>query len=819
MARSLRFFFARLAKRAQLYWGRTESQSAIRACVVAVCAAPVLFVLCAFAASLFTIGIDRRPPSLLLVDRYHAFIGAIENEKGGFGYWPLPDTLPEKIPLALKAAEDHRFERHLGVDLYAVARAIIGNCTNKQFSGASTIAMQVARMQGAGTRRNIFFKAREAFTAVWLTLFHGRDRVLRRYLTIAPYGNRIAGINYAARRYFKKPLADMSWAQTALLTAIPNAPGTMNIYGSRGLDAAKRRARRILNRVRQLDWIAGHEYQNAIRELAEMTQPVKELRQDNMIHPILAVERDWANRSAEFELDPYNPTLRLTLDQTMQDMAAEIAMRHMDTLRTRGAGNIAIMILKRENGEILGYCGSDGYFDDLYAGQIDYADVKRSTGSLLKPFLYAFGMEWNGYTPATLLTDVGLYFGDGEKPFVPRNYDDHFLGPVLYKFALANSRNVPAVQVLQDVGLERSYRRLAALGLTPDDGNAGHYGLGLAVGNLYCSLHDLCTAYLALANEGRMLSTHWFYGERDSLVKQGVEREVALQIQRILSDPQARLPSFPRGSYLEYSYPAALKTGTSRGYRDAWTIGWSDEFLVGVWIGRHDNEPTKELSGFSAAAPVVQDIFANLHPERSEGLDNMRFPAPQGFEPFRVNTLTGERNNSHAPFSTTIYLKPGTEPTTFSNLERWLPVDKRNGLLASRRCPGRHVESRRFIALPSIFKDWALAQNLPLPPGEYSPLCDNAPIIHEFDVSIVCPQKSARLFIDPEMPPEQNVLMLNCMVEPRVAKIMWLVNGKEFAVTSYPYRQPWRFSPGVHTFQVQVPYTNCVSDPVKIEVF
>ncbi|MFW6245120.1 MAG: transglycosylase domain-containing protein [Fibrobacterota bacterium] len=785
-----------------------------------IAALPFFCVYLAFIASLFTISLKSANSSLLLVDRYHSFIGALENESGNFGHWPLPDTLPPKIPVLLKAAEDHRFDNHFGVDLYATGRAFIGNYFTKQeFSGGSTIAMQVARMQGAGTHRSLFFKMRESFTAIWLTLIFGRDRVLRHYLTIAPYGNRISGINYAARRYFKKPLADLSWAEAALLTAVPNAPGIMNLYRENGFRAAGKRAKRIINRAWELEWIDKEEKEFALKELENLPLPTKELRQDNMLHPILAVNKHIESRNSDVKLDPHNPTLRLTLDTDIQNVATTAAYNHMEKLRPKGADNIGILVLKRETGEILAYCGSDYYFDDAHAGQIDFVDVKRSTGSALKPFIYAYGMEWRGYTPATLLTDIGLYFGDGEQPFIPRNYDNQFLGPVLYKFALANSRNIPAIQVLRDVGLDFTYKRLAGLELTVDDGNADHYGLGLAVGNLYCSLHQLCQAYLVLANEGLQKRTHWLYGERDSSETRLIDQSVALQIQRILSDPQARLPSFPRGSFLEYPYPVALKTGTSRGHRDAWTIGWSDTYLVGVWIGRHDHESIKELSGFSAAAPVVQGIFAQLHPERKEGLSNLRFPSPDGYKPYRINTLTGELNSEHSPFTTTVYLKPGTEPTTFSQIERWLPVDKRNGLLASPYCPQKYVISKRFIALPSIFKDWAEVQDLKLPPEDYSPLCDGAPVVHDYDISIISPQNKSRLFIDPEMPGQQNILMLNCMVEPRASEVVWIVDGKEYSVTKYPYREAWPLSPGEHTFQARIPYTQCVSKVVKIEVY
>lgn len=761
--------------------------------------------------------LDPRPTALL-VDRHYRFLAELENSEGGFGYWPLPDPLPEKIEVCARAAEDRRFYSHPGVDIRAIGRALVDNYVRRRgFSGASTIAMQVARLQHPAGR-TWHAKLREAFTALWLTALHGRTRVLRQYLTIAPYGNRIAGINYAARRYYQKPLADLSWAEAALLTAVPNAPGAMNLHRKAGRMRASARAVKIIRRARDYGWLDSAVAEDALREIPQVNPPGREHRSDNTLHAVIAAAES-TQRNGMNAGSSHNPTVRLALDANLQDTVQSIAMGHMDRLRKYDAGNIGVLVLERKTGEVLSYLGSELYFDAANAGAIDYVRTPRSTGSLLKPFIYAFGMEWNGCTPATLLTDVGLHFGDGTQPFVPRNYDSEYLGPVLYSVALANSRNIPAVQVLRDVGLDLVYRKMAALGLTEDDGRADYYGLGLAVGNLYSSLYSLCGAYLSLANEGRSVRPHLVYGDRDPVRRQMIDRDAAMQIQLILSDPQARLPSFPRGGFLEYPFPVAVKTGTSRGHRDAWAIAWSDTYLVGVWIGRHDNASTKGLNGYGAAAPVVKDILLGLHPERADGFANVRFPPPEGFRKLLVSRLTGERADTATPFATEAWFRPGTEPLTTSHALQWLRVDSRNGLLATPQCPDRYVEPRRFFVLPPLFKDWAAAQGLPTPPSLYSPLCGGGPMVDSYDVEVVSPTDKARLFVDPEMPERDNVVVLNCRVNPRAGEVMWLVDGREYDVAPYPYTTEWPIETGRHTFKAVVPYTTFESRAVEIEVF
>jgi penicillin-binding protein 1C len=773
-----------------------------------------------FTISLFHAQIIPYSPTLLLEDRYQNFIASFENEESQFGFWPLPQTLPQKVVATTIAAEDWRFKSHSGVDLRSVFRAFFSNyITKESYSGASTIAMQVVRMQSKKRNRSLFRKSHEALSAVWMTALHGRDEVMRHYLTIAPYGNRIAGINYASRRYYQKPLVDLSWAEAALLSALPNAPGRMNLYSESGRYRARKRAKSILKKAHHLGYITTKDLKDAINELYYLEIPKREKRPLNMIHAMHRA-RDYIKANPDkVQFDPLNPTIRLTLDSDLHDTVHTVLKKHFRRNIKFDADNISTIVLDRASGDILSYHGSESYFNNQFFGQINFAEIKRSTGSLLKPFIYGAGMEFNGYTPTTLLTDIGLYFGGGTTAFTPHNYDKKYLGPVLYKTALANSRNVPAVQVLKDVGAELFYQRLTQLGIAPDDGNHDYYGLGIAVGNFYASLYSMAQGYLTLANEGVKSEINWLYGFKHHKGKQLIDRDISLQVQRMLSDPLARLPSFPRGGFLEYPFPVALKTGTSRGYRDAWCIGWSDTYLVATWIGKANNRPMKGISGYGGAAPVVQDIFKKLHRDRFGGLDNISFPPPKGYKPYNINTLTGELATQSSAWSTMEYFLPGTEPTKKSNPFRWIQIDKRTGLLATPYCNSDYIISKKFLHLPSIFKDWADAQGLPVPPTRYCALCGATQAVEKYALNITAPIPNSIIYIDPEMPEEYSTITLNCAVKPQSKSVLWEVDGKEYKVVEYPYKVQWNLKSGKHVFRVKIPGTPFVSRGVSIEVY
>ncbi len=773
---------------------------------------------------LFDARLAPRAPSLHLLDRNWNFIAAVPTEAGDFGYWELPDTLPTALVTATLAAEDRRFRSHPGVDFRAIGGSLWDNYVKRRPQrGASTLAMQLARLQREGGS-GWYWKLHDASAALVFTARLGRDSVLREYLRYAPYGNRISGAGCAARRYFRKPAQDLSLAESALLAAIPKAPSRLNLFQPTGLERARLRASLIIQRAHRYGFIDAPVRDGALAELAALRVPSRQARNANILH--------FLRQAALYAPAALHPRgeIRTTLDARLQDTVQGILRSELPKLLEWEAGNAAALVLDAGTGQVLAYVGSQDYFDPR-GGAIDCAALPRSTGSLLKPFIYEMGMEAKGYTAATVLTDLGHDFGAGDRSFVPENFDHKYMGPVLYKAALANSRNIPAVEVLKAVGVDDFYRRCIALGLTRDDGQAARYGLGLSIGGLYCSLQQLGAAYLTLANQGRKTELVWDLaeggspaGKPGSLPASSLRRErifpsdLAMQTMRFLSDPVARLPAFPRGGNLEYPFAVAAKTGTSEGFRDSWCMTVSDKYLVGIWIGNVDFRPSKSLSGYEGAARIAKRIQYALHPERVDGLSDVEFPPPQGYAPVPICRLTGKRADRNTPYATTEYFRPGSEPLEFSNVQQTLPVDKRNGLLAYPGCKVP-LQYRRFTVLDPQYQDWAASQGLEVPPDRYSPDCGGAPIVEAYALSVTSPRSGSRFFLDPEMPGGKSLLPITCRVFPPPASVLWLVNGEETEVVKYPFTLKWPMRPGSFQFQAVVSGSQFRSAPVKIEVF
>ncbi|MCP4899226.1 MAG: glycosyl transferase, partial [bacterium] len=358
---------------------------------VVVCMSLVVFT-CLFVTVWSRAHLNSPVCSVLLRDRHHRFLGEVGGDPElGFGYWKLQE-LPDRVVAATLIVEDRRFWRHPGVDSRALIRAAWQNLSHhERISGASTLAMQVARMQNPG-RRTYLRKGVEALTALVLTTREGREAVLRHYLEIVPYGNRIHGISYAARRYLDKPVADLSWAEVAFLTAIPQAPTHMNPFEPRGRDRAIVRGKRILSLLRQEGSLSLTEYELATTEISGLRVPLRGQRPRHAMHAVLAYQRLLAQPEHRATIAA-NPVVTTTIDLQLQREVAWKTLEAVDSWDHRGAGNGAVIVLDRKTREVLAWIGSTDYFDDNHAGAIDYARVSRSPGSTLKPFLYALALE------------------------------------------------------------------------------------------------------------------------------------------------------------------------------------------------------------------------------------------------------------------------------------------------------------------------------------------------------------------------------------------------------------------------------------------
>jgi len=757
---------------------------------------------------------DLRSPAstLLLHDRNGAFLAEVGAERDdAFGYWPVA-RLPERVVAAVLAVEDRRFWIHPGIDAVAVVRALKQNIGNqRRISGASTLAMQIARMQDPGAR-TYSRKLVEALTALLLTARHGREELLSHYLRLVPYGNRVHGIAYAARRYLDKPVDDLSWAETAFLCAIPQAPARMNPFRASGRRRAARRGLEILARLHEDGTLSDEEYALAQEQIPALRVPSPRERPLGALHAVLRLEQRFRAPESRALLAQH-PIVRTTLDLDLQEEVAWQTLRAVDRWEAHGARNAAAIVLDRHTNEVLAWVGSTDYFDERHAGSIDYTRVPRSPGSALKPFIYALALERGAISAATILDDLERGAGG------IANSDQRFLGPLLPRVALANSRNVPAAGLLDRVGLGEGYDFLGDLGLHDGTAPSRRYGLGLAIGGLPVTLEQLVRGYSALAGEGRLSEPIWYEGQAESsrrVLSESAARQVAL----FLSDPLARLPSFPRMGATEYPYPVAVKTGTSSRYRDAWAVGFSTRYLVGVWIGDPDFRPMNRVSGYRAAAPLVQSIIGALHGDQADGLEDLSFPPPRGYRAQRLCALTGSRATSACDTVHLEWLRPGEEPVNACTAHVRVAIDMRTGSVASAATPAASREPRTFTDLPPRYAAWAAGAGLPRLPGLTRVSSRQLPAdsARAPRVSLTAPENGLRVLRDPETPMAQATLALEATVDPPVPQIVWYVDGEPFQVADYPYTARWTLEPGEHSFQARLPHTAGASGKARVIV-
>ncbi len=730
-------------------------------------------------------------PTPVLTDRHGVFLTQIGHEETGahgryveYGYWPV-SPIPDRVARATLGLEDRRFWQHPGVDPIALVRAAWQNISSgRRVSGASTIAMQIARMQHP-RERSLWAKVVEAGTAIALTLRYSRPELLAHYLRLVPYGNGSHGIAHAARWYFDKPVEDLGWAEIALLSAVPQAPTLHNPMTVQGMARAVRRAGQALDELARQGEIPPDELAVARTQLTQMRPPHAPRRPD-AYQAILRL-REMVGRDGARDLDPRDPRVRTRIDLGMQQQVTQLLRQLLPEWREAGAQQAAAMVVQRRTREVLAAVGSVGYADTP-GGAIDFTRIERSPGSTLKPFIYALALERNQMDPASILGDMP------EGAAGISNVDGRFLGPLLPRQALANSRNVPATNLLRRVGIQSGFSFLRELGVHNQIAPAEDFGLSMVIGSLPTSMDHLLRAYGALAEDGMLADLDWYQGAPRAAPQRVLSTRTARQITQFLSDPLARMPSFPRFGATEYPFAVALKTGTSQGYRDAWIVAWSQDYMVAVWVGRADAGTMVQLSGGRVAASMAQAILLKLHEATPGDLLDTHFPAPEGLTQVELCAFTGLLNVGACNQTFQEYVDPANMPAP--ELVR-VAED------------GRTVQ--RVISVLPDYRRWAVEQGFQL---QQDPVSAEAPV----HLSITTPEREAKFWRNPEVPAHLNRLALRVVTEPRVSQVVWYVDGKPFAVTSPDQPVYWPMQQGQHLFQVRLPYRPEASRVVRVVI-
>jgi penicillin-binding protein 1C len=678
------------------------------------------------------------PYSTLVEDRDGRLLGAII---AGDGQWrfPPPDSLPERMKACIILFEDKNFLHHPGVDLSALGRALYLNLKyRKVVSGGSTISMQVIRLMRKSMPRTINEKVLEISLAIRLELMYSKEEILAIYLSHAPFGGNVVGLEAASWRYFGCPPAMLTWADAATLAVLPNAPALIHPGRNRVLLEQKRNA--LLGRLLAAGTIDTLTWSLSLAE----PLPAEPLPLPQHAPHLLA--RIHGSRQGM--------RTRTTVDIHLQQAVQELLNRHVQRLRQNHVHNAAALLLEVESGQVLAWAGNTTLEGDLHGEMVDIVMAPRSSGSVLKPLLYAACLQDGVLLPATLVADVPSRM----QGFTPKNFSDTYDGAVPAGRALSRSLNIPAVKMLQAYGVERFHSLLGDLGFSSIDRPAFHYGLSLILGGAEVTLWELAGVYAGMSrtlNHFYASSGQYF---QEDLFPPGVlmdERRqgagsgktarrleaapvwLAYKAMEEVNRPEMR----EQPGLFSSSRRLAWKTGTSFGFRDAWALGTDPAYVVAVWAGNAGGEGRPGLTGLNAAAPLMFEIFDLL-------------PAVDWFDqPFdemaRIAccSQSGYRAGPYCTLVDSTWVPQAglrTEPCPYHRL---LHLDRSRQYRLSGDCaePAEMVQEAWFV-LPPVM-EWFYRANNPwyreVPPYRY----DCRPEEQSGRMAFIYPDPHARIYV------------------------------------------------------------------------
>ncbi len=536
----------------------------------------------------------------------------------------LPLTkVPKSVQYATIAIEDKDFYRHGAVDFRGIVRAFYSTFFNKQLQGGSTLTQQLVKNSLLTQDRTWQRKIKEILLSFATEVLYSKRSILEMYLNQVPYGGTAYGIQAAARTYFGKDVSALSLAESAFLAGLPQSPSSFSPYGThpeQGLD----RQKSVLSEMRKQGYITSAQEKEAASEELQFKKITNEIKAP---HFVFYVKDLLTQKYGQATVETGGLIVKTSLDLSLQDYAQATVAAEIERLKYNHVGNGAALITNPSTGEILAMVGSKDYFDSEN-GNVNITLAKLQPGSSIKPINFATGLI-KGYTAATPFIDQALCFG-GNPPYCPKNYDNKFHGAVQMRFALGNSFNIPAVEMLKLNGIEAMIATASAMGITtftePD-----RYGLSLTLGGGEVKMVDMATAFGVFANSGYRIDLHPILKVTNAkgvtleeyipppnaiFGKKVIPSGVAYIISQILMDNGARLQAFGPNSELKLgNQPVSVKTGTTNDYRDNWTIGYTHgpSYLVVTWVGNNDRTPMNGVvSGITGAAPIWHDLMSHL---------------------------------------------------------------------------------------------------------------------------------------------------------------------------------------------------------------
>jgi len=730
--------------------------------------------------------------SVRVLDRHGRLLREVRAKDGARSAW-VSRGEAQLVVDALVATEDKRFLSHHGVDYLAVMRAALANVTHgRAVSGASTLTMQLARTVRPH-ERTLAGKFMEAALALRIEREIGKDEIVEQYLNRVDFGPNLRGVGGASRAYFDKAPSELSLGEATLLAGAVRGPTYYDLR--KRPEAAIARRRLVLLRMRD----AGFTDEAKASRAAD--EPVVLQARSSVFGAPHFVRALFAGDLSATPV-PAAATVTTTLDSELQRAAELATQRALEPLVVKHVTAASVVVIENATGDVLAYVGSPDFFDVAREGQNDGVLALRQPGSTLKPFVYELAMERLHFTPATTLPDIELHLQGPTGDFAPSDYDMAFRGPVRMREALGNSLNVPAVVAADKVGIDALLQRLRALGFALPE-SAQTYGAALALGDGEVSLLQLANAYATLARGGVMKAPRVTLDGKVGDETRVTDELATARITDILKDKRARLASFGEDSVLEQPFDAAGKTGTSKGYRDNWAVGYTRSITVAAWVGNFDGSAMDHVSGITGAGPLLHEVLAAAMQTR-EKLPLPVIASESPLERVAICPLSGMKVTDACKehmFEWFTHAEAAELPSC--ELHERVRIDARNGKRAGSGSSDRCVEvvDKVFERYPPEYASWAAGANRPVAPLEYSGDCpDDGPAraATSGPLFIRSPAPDARYVIDPDRPRAIQVLPVSVVAPQGAEEVSLLVDGAPVARARSPFDLRWTLEPGDH---------------------
>lgn len=701
------------------YWGRGRGVRLLLALLL------IWFYFC-LPQTLFDV-----PYSTVVVDRHGELLGARIASDGQWRFPPRHDV-PEKIKVCLTEFEDRHFYRHWGVNPLAIGRAVVQNLKQKRIvSGGSTLTMQTIRL-ARNRPRTFGEKFIEMIWATRLEFRYSKEEILSLYVSHAPFGGNVVGLDAAAWRYYGHPAEELSWAEAATLAVLPNAPAMVHLSRSRQLLLDKRN--RLLSQLYKKGILDTSSYELALSEpLPQEPLPLPQTA------PHL-VNYFYKERKGEY--------VQSTIDKGLQLQAEDIVERWSDEFTRSDIRNMAILVIDLQSNQPVVYCGNIHLRQDRSGNQVDVIRSPRSTGSILKPFLYYAMLQEGSLLPHTLLPDVPINING----FTPQNFSLQFEGAVPASEAIARSLNIPSVSMLQRYGVPKFHSFLKQAGLTTLNKPSSHYGLSLILGGAEATLWEVTKAY---ADMGRSLT-----GGEHALFSPGAVWQTFEALKEVNRPEEIDWRSIPS------MQPIAWKTGTSYGFRDAWAVGVTRRYAVGVWVGNATGEGKPGLVGARTAGPVMFDIFNMLPASRW-----FERPAGELIEA-EVCRRSGHLKGRFCEETDTLLILPAGLKTEACPYHHLITLSADGTHRIYENCANTEpVVQQNWFTLPPVW-EWYYKQHHP----EYKPLPAFKPGCGEdnrLPMQFVYPTMNARVYLPKQMDGSPGEMIFELVHSHPDATVYW----------------------------------------------